>query len=368
MHHSASSAQTEMSSDEAENESEYLNLDVTVPSDTGPGQDLPVFIWIHAITFCSAASGIYDTTKLVADSISSGHPFITVAPNYRLNIFGFGDGNGSGKINLSLKDQELAIYWVRRHISGFGGDPARYTFRPDASFSWRGNVEVFEARAHELEDKSLREYSQKAFQQILTENNISRLRKRGFQDLAPDGIISIFTDTNIELDTKLRKAHGISPNRPTPNILDALDFVHDVEYTLPIEHLCKKLATANKRVYRYLLDEPNPWQQSARAHYAIDLIFLCGGIDISHKSTAERVDREMRRRWVIFIHWESPWGEVSPGTTFAFGPYGECEEPNEMRYMTRRRIYTLSLSRKAGIESCAAIANALVTGSMNLLN
>jgi carboxylesterase type B len=39
--------------------------------------------------------------------------------NYRLNIFGFGDGTEK---NLALKDQRLAIDWVIKHIAGFGGD------------------------------------------------------------------------------------------------------------------------------------------------------------------------------------------------------------------------------------------------------
>lgn len=68
-----------------------------------------------------------DTTKIVADSVSFEKPIITVVPNYRLNLFGFGDGKGSGEINLSLKDQALAIDWVRKHISGFGGDPVSDT-------------------------------------------------------------------------------------------------------------------------------------------------------------------------------------------------------------------------------------------------
>jgi carboxylesterase type B len=67
-----------------------------------------------------------DTTKIVADSVDAGKPIIAVVPNYRLNLFGFGDGKGTGEINLSLKDQALAIDWVRKHISGFGGDPVSY--------------------------------------------------------------------------------------------------------------------------------------------------------------------------------------------------------------------------------------------------
>lgn len=59
-------------------------------------------------------------------------PIIIVTFNYRLNIFGFGDGTEK---NLALKDQRLAIEWVVKHIAGFGGDKV---FRPTLvlSTSW----------------------------------------------------------------------------------------------------------------------------------------------------------------------------------------------------------------------------------------
>lgn len=50
---------------------------------------------------------------------------IVVAMNYRLNLFAFGDGKGTAEVNLALKDQALAIDWVRSYIGGFGGDAVR---------------------------------------------------------------------------------------------------------------------------------------------------------------------------------------------------------------------------------------------------
>jgi hypothetical protein len=49
---------------------------------------------------------------------------IVVTVNYRLSIFGFGDGT---ERNLALKDQRLAIEWVVKHISGFGGDKVAFS-------------------------------------------------------------------------------------------------------------------------------------------------------------------------------------------------------------------------------------------------
>lgn len=52
-------------------------------------------------------------------------PILAVFVQYRVNIFGFGDETSEG--NLGLRDQALALDWVRRNISGFGGDPVSYT-------------------------------------------------------------------------------------------------------------------------------------------------------------------------------------------------------------------------------------------------
>lgn len=51
---------------------------------------------------------------------------ILVAINYRLGILGFlstEDENCPG--NFGLKDQVLALKWVRNNIRRFGGDPER---------------------------------------------------------------------------------------------------------------------------------------------------------------------------------------------------------------------------------------------------
>lgn len=68
-----------------------------------------------------------DTCKIVETSVQESKPVIVVAMQYRLNIFAFGDGNSPR--NLALKDQRLAIDWVKKHIAGFGGDPVRAVSR-----------------------------------------------------------------------------------------------------------------------------------------------------------------------------------------------------------------------------------------------
>lgn len=70
-----------------------------------------------------------DSSRLVARSIAKKQPLIVVAPNYRLNVFGFAASTdllqSSQGCNYGLKDQRTALEWVSKNIAAFGGDPRR---------------------------------------------------------------------------------------------------------------------------------------------------------------------------------------------------------------------------------------------------
>lgn len=53
---------------------------------------------------------------------------VLVTLNYRLNAFGFMSlGSAEYPGNMALKDQQLALRWVNKHIAQFGGDPQKVT-------------------------------------------------------------------------------------------------------------------------------------------------------------------------------------------------------------------------------------------------
>ena len=67
---------------------------------------------------------------LIRQSVEGGHPVIHVAMNYRLGFFGFAQSDSlrdEGSENAGLRDQRLAIEWVRDNIAAFGGDPDNIT-------------------------------------------------------------------------------------------------------------------------------------------------------------------------------------------------------------------------------------------------
>ncbi|KAI9673998.1 MAG: hypothetical protein M1817_002204 [Caeruleum heppii] len=102
-----------------------LFLDVITPQSVFRNEDLvPVLVWIHGGSYIlgDKASG-YNPAGLLEQS---GGKFIFVALNYRLGAFGFLAGENIDA-NAGLLDQRLALEWIQKHISKFGGDPERVT-------------------------------------------------------------------------------------------------------------------------------------------------------------------------------------------------------------------------------------------------
>nr|WCC58205.1 carboxylesterase [Pharsalia antennata] len=102
----------------------YLNVFTPlVPGDSSKSP-LGVLIWIHAggFVFGSGVAQMYNPQNFM------DHNIIVVTINYRLGALGFlttEDEVIPG--NLGLKDQQLAIRWVKNNIHLFGGDPDKIT-------------------------------------------------------------------------------------------------------------------------------------------------------------------------------------------------------------------------------------------------
>lgn len=184
-----------------------------------------------------------------------------------------------------------------------------------------------------------------------------------------------------EWGPRLRKMYQVVADRPTAAKLGALDLVNDARYALPVELISHKLQAAGKRVFRYLVDQPNPWQASSRAHHAVDLLFLFGGVDLAFNGAAEAVGREMRRRWALFVTGGGPW---PPHRRFVYGPVGESREidggddvlttstsastNNDGQFAARRRVQHLRMLQQAGIGVYLPVVFALTAGRISLLN
>ncbi|XP_044757493.1 juvenile hormone esterase-like [Coccinella septempunctata] len=101
----------------------YLNVYTTqMPSDTE--QLLPVMVWVYGGGFIAGTSEYQDAAPDYF--LDEGIVFISI--NYRLGILGFLSLNDLvAPGNNGLKDQNMALRWIKANIRSFGGDPDRIT-------------------------------------------------------------------------------------------------------------------------------------------------------------------------------------------------------------------------------------------------
>ncbi len=118
-----------------------LHVHVTAPSDALNATLglLPVLVYIHGGGLMDG-SGIYEYMSAFAMHAN----VVVVAINYRLNVFGWlaldslRDPDGSVG-NYGMRDQQLALSWVRSNLRVFGGDPGRLTVAGQSS----GGTSIF---------------------------------------------------------------------------------------------------------------------------------------------------------------------------------------------------------------------------------
>jgi carboxylesterase type B len=109
-----------------------LKLDIARPPLVPNGSKLPVMVWIYGGGLFDGQISERTTTGLglVQQSMENELPVLFVAINYRVNIFGFADSDAlrsSKSLNAGLRDQRLALEWVKENIEYFGGNPDRVT-------------------------------------------------------------------------------------------------------------------------------------------------------------------------------------------------------------------------------------------------
>ncbi|XP_063708269.1 esterase B1-like [Culicoides brevitarsis] len=108
-----------------------LGLNVFTP-DLKPSKPLPVFVWIHGGGFLWGSSSTY----FYGPDLVVEKDVIFVSINYRLNIFGFlslKDPKVGIPGNAGLKDQSMALKWIKENISHFGGDPNNITIAGESA-------------------------------------------------------------------------------------------------------------------------------------------------------------------------------------------------------------------------------------------
>lgn len=102
-----------------------LYLNVYRPKLASRKKRLPVLVFIHGGSF---KLGSADPSLYGPEFFMDTQEVIVVTIQYRLGVFGFlAADHESCKGNFGLKDQNMALYWVRGNIRAFGGDHRQVT-------------------------------------------------------------------------------------------------------------------------------------------------------------------------------------------------------------------------------------------------
>lgn len=110
-----------------------LSLNIWTPK---VAKGAPVFVWIHggSLTGGYGSESLYDGAQMARRGI------VVVTINYRLGPLGYlahpglsAESKAGVSGNYGLLDQVLALQWVRKNISAYGGDPANVTIAGESA-------------------------------------------------------------------------------------------------------------------------------------------------------------------------------------------------------------------------------------------
>lgn len=99
-----------------------LYLNIYTPKSTNSSKKYPVLFFVHGGSYFNGMGAMFEGSMLSASGI------VVVTINYRLGPLGFlvsGDPELSG--NYGMMDMVAALWWVRRNIEFFNGDPNQVT-------------------------------------------------------------------------------------------------------------------------------------------------------------------------------------------------------------------------------------------------
>ena len=101
------------------------------------GSSLPVMIFIHGGSLLTGDYGNFGPNEFMLRNI------VTVAINYRLGPLGFlAMGNEMVPGNAGLRDQNMAIKWVKDNIQNFGGNPDLITIFGESAGSFSVSAQI----------------------------------------------------------------------------------------------------------------------------------------------------------------------------------------------------------------------------------
>eukprot|EP01060_Flectonema_neradi_P031430 TRINITY_DN4764_c0_g1_i1.p1 TRINITY_DN4764_c0_g1~~TRINITY_DN4764_c0_g1_i1.p1 ORF type:complete len:563 (+),score=112.50 TRINITY_DN4764_c0_g1_i1:96-1784(+) len=115
---------------DGEGSEDCLYLNIFTPHNSKHMQALPVLIWLHGGCFSFGGPTDYKEGSLIVNE----HNVIVVVPAFRIGMLGFLYSKSSNITgDYGFYDQQMAMQFIKQHISNFGGDPNKVTLYGQSS-------------------------------------------------------------------------------------------------------------------------------------------------------------------------------------------------------------------------------------------
>jgi para-nitrobenzyl esterase len=135
-----------------------LQLNVFTPDEPSAKGGLPVMVFVHG-----GSSMVGSATDYDAHELSEAGKVVVVTINYRLGALGglrlpeLDQYLGHASGNLALRDQQLALHWIRDNAAAFGGDPRNVTLFGESAGSAFSCFHLFAPASRGLFDRVIME-------------------------------------------------------------------------------------------------------------------------------------------------------------------------------------------------------------------
>ncbi|KAM7315228.1 cholinesterase 1-like [Ixodes scapularis] len=164
---------------------------------------LPVVVYVYGGAFQWGDTSMFYNDGLVFSSVND---VVFVSFNYRTGVFGFlTTGTKEAPGNLAFWDQLLALKWVQKHITAFGGDPGSVTLYGQSSGSMAVGVHVLSPLSRGLFKRCIFESGSLFIQHMLDINEeFGRLVTEYY-----DTVVSVFLGRALNVPSSVaRIVHG----------------------------------------------------------------------------------------------------------------------------------------------------------------
>ena len=180
----------------------YLNL--WRPKDVK--NDLPVIVYIHGGS--NKAGWSYEPNYLGHNIANKGYILISIP--YRLGVFGFFSHPDIENPNIALYDQIMALEWIQKYISFFGGDPSNVTLVGESAGAGGISHLIASPLSKDLFHRAIHQSGGSSFTYPASSSNVKKLANNfanSFKDPSIEHLKSISAEKILAVSEEVYSEH-----------------------------------------------------------------------------------------------------------------------------------------------------------------